>query len=468
MTSPTPFSSGPPAGSTTVGAENLGAGGVGADESGDYTDAREVMERCDELSSISFLQGGIERTYLTPEHAKHNDLAAEWMKEAGLRVRVDAAGTLIGRLEGRRPGLPALVIASHLDTVPDAGRYDGILGVLSGIAVARRLRQRAAELPFAVEVCAFGDEEGVRFGATLLGSRAMAGTWEPGWMALEDEHGISLERAFRDFGLDPVQVTSAAKAPEEVVAYLELHIEQGPLLEAADRQLGVVTAIAGARRLSLSIHGDARHAGGTPYERRRDALVGAAIAVQEIERIGQDLEVIATVGQLEAFPGAVNVVPGRVDFSLDLRAADDSRRDEAWHRIQSSLQSTCDERGLELTWEEKHSAPTVACAPWLMDAVTEAIAATGDTDPLRIWSRAGHDAMAMAAVTEIGMIFVRCEDGISHHPAEAVLLRDVAAGLDALEATVFSVARRLDSEDHSAPIPGTVTGDGTTSAEPRS
>ncbi|WP_220433284.1 allantoate amidohydrolase [Kocuria coralli] len=411
--------------------------------SGARPDAQEVMDRCDELAAISFLRHGIERTYLTPEHAKHNALAAEWMKEAGMQVRVDPAGTLIGRMEGSEPGLPAVVIASHLDTVPNAGRYDGILGVLSGIAVARRLRDRAGELPFAVEVCAYGDEEGVRFGATLLGSRAMAGSWNEGWMDLEDEHGVTLEQAFRDFGLDPSQVATAAKRAEDVVAYLEIHIEQGPFLEAADQSLGVVTAIAGARRLALQIHGDARHAGGTPYARRKDALVGAAIAVQAIERIGRETGVIATVGQLEAHPGAVNVVPGRVDFSLDLRAADDALQARTWTRILQEIESTCASRGLTLTWEQIHSAPTVTCAPWVMDAVVDGIAATGDDAPMRLWSRAGHDAMAMAAVTDIGMIFVRCEDGISHHPNESVLVEDVAAGLDALEATVWSLAERV-------------------------
>lgn len=413
----------------------------------ELTDAQVVMERCDELASISALRTGIERTYLTPEHAKHNALAAEWMKAAGLSVRVDAAGTLIGRLEGASPGLPALVIASHLDTVPDAGRYDGILGVLSGIAIAQRLRPRAGQLPFAVEICAYGDEEGVRFGATLLGSRAMAGTWDPQWMALEDEYGIPLERAFRDFGLDPEDVAAAAKTADDVVGYLEIHIEQGPLLEAEDRRLGVVTAIAGARRFALQITGEARHAGGTPYQRRRDALVGAASVVQAVERIGKDTGVIATVGQFEAFPGAVNVVPGRVDFSLDLRAADDAARDRAWKLILSDMQSTCEQRGLELSWEQIHAAPTVACAPWLMEAVTHGIQATGDTDPLRIWSRAGHDAMAMAAITDIGMIFVRCADGISHHPGESVELPDVAAGLDALEAAVWDVATKLQAPE---------------------
>lgn len=417
----------------------------GSDRTARHTDpdtnrAEVVLQRCDELAGISHQPESIERTYLTPEHSKHNALVAEWMKDAGMQIRVDPAGTLIGRLEGSRPGLPAVVIGSHLDTVPDAGRYDGILGVLSGIDVASRFRDCAAELPFALEVCAYGDEEGVRFGATLLGSRAMAGTWDQAWMDLQDEHGITMEQAFRDFGLDPAEVQTAAKRPEDVVAYLELHIEQGPLLEEADRQLGVVTAIAGARRFSLSIHGDARHAGGTPYSRRRDALVGAAAAVQDIERVGKECDVIATVGQLQAFPGAVNVVPGRVDFSLDLRAEHDARRDAAWARILSNLEATCAQRGLELSWEQVHAAPTVACAGHLMDAVTQGIAATGDHNPLRIWSRAGHDAMAMAELTDIGMIFVRCADGISHHPDEAVRIQDVAAGLTALTSTVWALA----------------------------
>ncbi|WP_369699604.1 allantoate amidohydrolase [Nesterenkonia sp. Act20] len=403
--------------------------------------ADRIMTRCDELAAISALPDGILRAYLTEEHQRHNALAAAWMAEVGMETWQDAAGNQCARLEGREPGLPALIIASHLDTVPDAGRYDGIMGVLLGIETVRLLAPYAKDLPFAVEIIAFADEEGTRFGATLLGSRAMAGTWDPAWWEAVDAEGISMAQAFWDFGLDPEKVDDAARAPEDLVGYLEAHIEQGPSLEAADRALGLVSSIAGARRFRLAILGEARHAGGTPYERRRDALVGAAQAVLDVERIGRERGVIATVGQLETRPGAVNVVPGEADFSLDLRAESDELRDTAWQEIHAALSRFCAQRSLELVVEEIHAASTVGCSPRMTRALAAGVAATGDADPITLYSRAGHDAMAMAAVTEIGMLFTRCEDGISHHPEENVISADVALALQALQEAVWVLAR---------------------------
>lgn len=403
--------------------------------------ARRIMADCDRIAAISAREDGIERTYLTPEHARHDALAAELVTTAGMRTWQDVAGNRRGRLEGSRPGLPALMLASHLDTVPDAGRYDGILGVLLAVEAVSRLRDRAHELPFALEVAAFADEEGTRFGATLLGSRALAGTWEPGWLALADAEGTTMEQAFRAFGLDPGRVGEAALRPEDLAGYLEVHIEQGPYLEQADRALGVVTSIAGARRFVLTVTGEARHAGGTPYERRRDALIGASRAVLDIEEIAREHGAIATVGRLETFPGGVNVVPGRVEMSLDLRAETDALRDEVLDLVLERIRGFCAGRRLELTVEQIHAAPAVRCAPRLMDAVRTGIRATGDPEPPELFSRAGHDAMALAAITDVGMLFVRCADGISHHPDESVTTEDVALALEALEAAVLEVAR---------------------------
>lgn len=407
--------------------------------------AARIMADCDRIAAISALEDGIERTYLTPEHARHNAVAAELMTAAGMRTWQDAAGNQRGRLEGFRPGLPALVLASHLDTVPDAGRYDGILGVLLAIETVARLKDRASELPVALEVVAFADEEGTRFGATLLGSRALAGTWEQDWFALEDKDGITMAEAFTRFGLDPARIADAALGPDEVAGYLEVHIEQGPYLEAADRPLGVVTSIAGARRVTLTILGEARHAGGTPYDRRRDALIGASRAVLDIEQIAREHGAIATVGRLQAYPGGVNVVPGCVEMSLDLRAETDELRDAVLEETLGTIRGFCTERGLTLEVEQIHEASAVRCAPHLMDAVRTGIrsvgdGAGGDDAPLELFSRAGHDAMAMAALTDIGMLFVRCADGISHHPDESVTTEDVAAALDAFEAATLAAA----------------------------
>lgn len=404
------------------------------------TTAAVVLRRCAVLEQVSADPRRLERTHLTREHRRANALAGRWLQQAGLRVRQDAAGNVCGRMEGRESGLPALVLGSHLDTVPDAGSFDGMLGVVMAIAVAERLRDKGVALPFALEVIGFSDEEGSRFGKALLGSQPVAGLWDDAWWDLRDADGVTLRRAFLDFGLDPSRIADAARRPEELVGYLEAHIEQGPYLEAADRSLGYVTAIAGARRFRLSVVGEARHAGGTPYHRRRDALVGAGEVITAVERIAKAADAIATVGQIDVHPGAVNVIPGRADLSLDLRAATDAVRDAAWEEVRVESERLCAARGLRLEVVETHAAAAAPCAPWLQQAVVAGIEGTGERDPMGLWSPAGHDAMAMAAVTDVGMLFVRCHDGISHHPDESVREIDVARGLDALECAVLEVA----------------------------
>ena len=410
------------------------------------TTAADVLARCAELDRCSASPHHLERVHLTPEHAAANRLAAGWLEQAGLRPWQDAAGNQWGRREAGTPdrpdpGRPALVLGSHLDTVPDAGSYDGMLGVVMAIAVAERLR--GTDLPFALEVVGFGDEEGARFGKALLGSSAVAGTWDPAWEELQDRDGVTLRQAFLDFGLDPARVGEAARRPEELVGYLEAHIEQGPYLEAADRSLGYVTTIAGARRFVLSVVGEARHAGGTPYPRRRDALVGAGEAIGAVERLARDGGCLATVGRIQVWPGAVNVIPGRAELTLDLRAETDAERDAMWERMRHEITAICDRRGLDLEVVETHRAPAAPCAPWLQQAVVDGIRSTDDTGadgPMALWSPAGHDAMAIAAVTDVGMLFLRCADGISHSPEESVRAVDVARGIDALETAVLRVA----------------------------
>jgi allantoate deiminase len=401
-------------------------------------DADLVLERCDDLATISSSPEHLTRVHLSAEHRAANDMVAGWMAEAGLSTWQDAAGNQCGRREGREPGLPALLLGSHIDTVPDAGRYDGMLGVLLAIAVADRLRD--VELPFALEVVAFSDEEGTRFGNALLGSRALAGTWHDEWWNLEDEDGITLFEAFQDFGLDPARLPGAFRQPEDLIGYLEAHIEQGPILEDADRRLAVVTSIAGARRFELEMTGKAGHAGGARFEQRKDALVGASEVVVAIERISKQRGVLGTVGRIEAHPGGVNVIPGRVEFSLDLRAEFDDDRDRALGEIFDEARAIAARRGLGFHHRELYRADATACDLDLRAAVEAGIRATGDDEPLAFWSRAGHDGMAVAAVTPIAMLFLRCRGGISHHPDEAVRKTDVAAALDAYEATVRHLA----------------------------
>lgn len=405
------------------------------------TGAARVMARCWELGAITSTARGTERVHLSAEHARADRLVAGWMTEAGLTTWMDQAGNRCARLEGATSGLPALLLGSHLDTVTDAGRYDGMLGVLLAIEVAHRLRRSRPDLPFALELIGFTDEEGTRFGNALFGSRALAGKIDEAWLDLEDRSGVPMRKALTDFGLDPARVGEAARRPEDLIGYLEAHIEQGPYLLDAGRALGVVSSIAGARRFALQVTGRAGHAGGTPYARRRDALVVAAQIIVEIERLSIETRAIGTVGRVRAFPGGVNVVPGRARFSLDLRAERDEDRDEAFERIDEFARNLCAQRGLEWGWNEFYRADAVECAPALRSAVEAGIRATGDLDPMVIWSRAGHDAMAVSDLTAIGMLFLRCgNDGVSHSPDEVVDEADVGAALDALEAAVLAVA----------------------------
>lgn len=405
--------------------------------------ARRVMARCEELARVTATPGTIERVYLSPEHARVNRLAAEWMRELGMTTRQDAAGNQVGRLASvGEPDAPALLMGSHLDTVPDAGRFDGIVGVLMALEVVRLIRRvddegvASSPLPFALEVIAFSDEEGTRFGKALLGSSAVAGQWDPSWWDLTDADGTTLREAFREFGLDPGRIGEAARRPESLVAYLEAHIEQGPELDRAGLPLAAVSSIASARRFQLVVKGEARHAGGTPYDMRRDALLGASEAALAVERICRaEHHIIGTVGQLEAFPGAVNVVPGEAHFSLDLRGEFDDNRDRTWTAISAELDAIMGRRGLRWRAREVHSAPAVFCAPLLQDVVRAGIGGEAPT----LFSRAGHDAMAIGAITGVGMLFLRNPDGISHHPDEAVSGADVAAGIRALAEAVLHV-----------------------------
>lgn len=398
-----------------------------------------LLARCDALAALTEDAGCLTRTYLTLRHAEANALVAEWMTAAGMAVRVDPLGNLIGRYEGARPAAPAVVIGSHLDTVRDAGRYDGMLGVVTGIAVVEALHRAGRRLPVAVEVVGFGDEEGVRFGATLIGSRALAGTLDAAVLDTPDRDGIPLRDALTTFGCDPAGWRQAARRPEDLRAYLEVHIEQGPELERLGLPLGVVTAIAGATRRAVTLTGTAGHAGTVPMDGRRDALAGAAEAVLAVEAVGRDHGVVATVGRIEALPGAVNVIPGAARFTVDLRAADDAARAAALADLDGRLAAIAARRGLGLAQEPLHENAATPCDPALMEALAAAVARAG-LPVHRLMSGAGHDAMAMAAVTPVAMLFVRCAGGISHNPAESITAADAGTAAAVLLDTLLQLA----------------------------
>jgi allantoate deiminase len=389
----------------------------------------EIVRRINRLAAISETPDNLTRIFLTPEHRAAADLIMTWMVEAGMNAYLDAIGNVCGRYEGDRPGLPCLMLGSHYDTVRDAGKWDGPLGLITAISCVADLHRRSSRLPFAIEVTGFADEEGVRFASTLLGSRAVAGTFNERVLASKDSAEISMSDALVQFGLDPDHIGAAARVRSELLAYVELHIEQGPVLEAKGLPVGVVSAIAGATRLAARLTGMAGHAGTVPMELRRDALAGTAEMIAKIEELcltdGRGL--VGTVGYIHAAPGATNVIPGQVHFTIDLRAPTDVHRNRAVADVVRQIEAIAKRRKLELRLDVTHENRTVPCAPWLKAQVAEAVAAEG-YPVFELASGAGHDGMAMVDIADVAMVFVRCRGGVSHHPDEHVEVADADAG----------------------------------------
>ncbi|WP_409410523.1 allantoate amidohydrolase [Bradyrhizobium sp. AUGA SZCCT0160] len=389
----------------------------------------EIVGRIDQLAAISETPEQLTRIFLSPEHRAAADLILFWMREAGMTAHLDAIGNVCGRYEGDRPGLPCLMLGSHYDTVRDAGKWDGPLGLITAISCVADLNRRGRRLPFAVEVVGFADEEGVRFASTLLGSRAVAGTFVESALNSRDHAGISMRDAMVTFGLDPEHIGAAARTRRELHAYVELHIEQGPVLEENNLPVGVVTAIAGATRLAAKLTGMAGHAGTVPMAFRRDALAGAAECICMVEEFCKTDQagLVGTVGYIDAMPGATNVIPGLVSFTLDIRAPSDPHRKMAVADIVRRIEATAKRRNLALQLDVTHENRTVPCAPWLKAQVADAVAAEG-FGVFELPSGAGHDGMAMIDISDVAMLFVRCRGGISHNPAEHVELADADAG----------------------------------------
>jgi allantoate deiminase len=408
----------------------------------------EIVGRINALAAVSEQPGHLTRIFLTREHRAAAELILGWMREAGMRAHLDAIGNVCGRYEGEAAGAPCLMLGSHYDTVRDAGRWDGPLGLITAICCVADLNKRGKRLPFAVEVTGFADEEGVRFASTLLGSRAVAGTFDEGVLSVRDADGVSMRDALKDFGLDPDHIGAAARVRRELLAYLELHIEQGPVLERENLPVGVVTAIAGATRLAARLTGMAGHAGTVPMALRRDALAGAAECIGAIEEFCRtDANgLVGTVGYIHAMPGATNVIPGEVSFTIDIRAPTDMHRNRAVADIVRQIEAIAKRRTLALQLDVTHENRTAPCAPWLRAQIAEAIAAEG-CRVFELPSGAGHDGMAMIDIADIGMVFVRCRGGISHHPDEHVEPADADAGARVL-------LRVIENFRVSSPSPG--------------
>ena len=401
--------------------------------------AKTVMTRCDELARFSEVEGEITRTFLCEATKDVHVAVRGWMAAAGMTVRVDAAGNIVGRLPAKKPAAQVLLIGSHLDTVRNAGKYDGILGVLLGLGLVETLD--GTSLPFHVDVVGFSEEEGVRFGVPFIGSKAVVGTLDERMLELTDAEGTSVRNAIHTFGLKPDEVAKAAYDPIRVLGYVEVHTEQGPRLAAEKAPVGVVSAIAGASRARVTFKGNAGHAGTSPMHLRRDALTGAAAFVLEVERLAQETQdLVGTVGQLEVKPGAGNVIPGEVTLSLDVRHSEDSVRHEAVEVLKEKAKSMAETRDLELEWQDLMDQAAVPMDNDLRQTLSEA---AGEAVPV-MPSGAGHDAMIMGGFTPSAMLFVRSPNGVSHHPDEQVLEEDVAAALGVLKGFVKSLAGKVD------------------------
>ena len=404
--------------------------------------ARQIMERSDQLATYTMVAGQITRPYATVALWDARRQLTVWMEDAGMTTRVDTVGNLIGRYEADPVvGSPrTLLINGHFDSVVDAGRYDGTLGILTGIAAVQQLNDMGRRLPFAIEVLAIADEEGNRFHTSFLGSSPLAGRWDPAWLDLRDDEGLSLRDAISAEGGNPDAIAADAYVPESLLGFIEVHIEQGPVLEARNLPVAAVSSITGSTRATIVVDGMAGHAGTVPMNLRRDALAAASELVLAIEQTGGSEEnLVATVGQVQVSPGASNVIPGRVEFTLDLRHADPAVRARAVGHLRSRVDAVSATRGVTIEWIEVPGFEGITCDGPLTDLLQRSISAAG-YEPLSLYSGAGHDALTFAAVTPVSMLFVRCRDGISHNPAESIEVADVAVALEVLDRFIAGLA----------------------------
>ncbi|UOQ97129.1 allantoate amidohydrolase [Hymenobacter sp. 5317J-9] len=392
--------------------------------------AERIMQRIQQLAAISEDADGVTRTFGTPAFAEGRALVQGWLEAAGLPTRLDGIGNLRARLESRNPDAKTFVLASHIDTVVNAGKFDGPLGVLMGLDLLENLIAQKVELPFHIELIAFSDEEGVRFHTTYLGSKVVAGSFEPTWLARSDAAGITLAQALETMGADATRIATDALPAADWLGYFEMHIEQGPVLWERNVPVALVTAIAGQQRVELTFRGMAGHAGTVPMNMRQDALCAAAEFVLTAEQFAQvhGRGLVATVGKLAISHSASNVIPGEVTCSLDLRSPDEAQLAQAYDYLRSHAEAVAGHRNVALDWKPVQQTAPVTCDARLNTLLAQAIADSGhETIPLV--SGAGHDAVPISFVAPATMMFIRCYKGISHNPLENVELADLAAAV---------------------------------------
>ncbi|MGL4241767.1 MAG: allantoate amidohydrolase [Beijerinckiaceae bacterium] len=403
-------------------------------------DGETIAARLKALARHTDVPGEMTRVSLSPAHRTAADELLGWFRAAGMTAEIDPLGSVVGRYGAERNDTKTLLIGSHIDTVPNGGIYDGILGVVAGLAVVEELQRQKKRLPFAIEVLGFSDEEGVRFPSPFSSSRAVAGTFDEKLLAEKDRDGVSRAEALKAFGCDPTQWPRAARKREEILGYVELHIEQGPVLEAEGEALGVVSAIVGLSRGKVTVSGKAGHAGTTPMHLRKDALTAAAEMVLSFEKIARDQDdLVATVGVMTVKPGAGNVIPDTVAFSFDMRSSDDRTRVKALALAMGRCREIADERGVAVEIDLQSATPAAQSDPRLMEALAAGIGANGKA-PRRLLSGAGHDAMVFRTVCPQAMLFVRSREGLSHHPDEYTTPEDIGLAVRALYDAVLKLA----------------------------
>ena len=404
--------------------------------------AQKIMQRIEALAKISETPENLTRTLGTPAMRRANELVAKWMREAGMKMRVDAIGNLIGRYDGEKSNAKILLLGSHLDTVRDAGKFDGPLGVILAIACVEHLHQKKIRLPFAIEVVGFADEEGARFQTAYLGSKVLAGCFDEEDLRQKDADGISMAEAIKNFGGNPAKIKSAKLNSKNLLGYVEAHIEQGPVLENKNLPLGIVTAIAGQTRAKIIFKGRAGHAGTTPMYLREDALCASAEFILASENLARRTNgLVATIGEISAKPGASNVISGEVHLSLDLRHAKDSIRKSALRKLRQIAFEIAARRKMKVDFEIVHEAAAVSCSKTFSKLLGKSILRR-QKKLIQLPSGAGHDAAMMAKICPAVMLFIRCKNGISHHPDESVKIADAKIALDVLGDFLKSLAEK--------------------------
>lgn len=405
--------------------------------------SEKIMRRIEALAKISDEPGKITRTFASQAMRRANNLVAQWMREAGMKTRTDAIGNLIGHYDGEKNDAKLLLLGSHLDTVRNAGKFDGSLGVMLAIACVDHLHRQKIHLPFTVQVVGFADEEGVRYQTACLGSQVLAGCFDKKNLRRRDAAGISMADAIKRFGGNPAKLSSARLYPKQLVGYVEAHIEQGPVLEKQNLAAGIVRAIAGQTRARISFLGRAGHAGTTPMPLRKDALCAAAEFIIAVEALAKNTSgLVATVGEIAALPGAGNVIPGEARLSLDVRHEKDSLRRSAHLKLKNVAARIARRRLLRCNYEIVHEIAAVNCSKKLSQLLGQS-AGRRQKRLIFLPSGAGHDAAFMAGITPSAMLFIRCKNGISHHPDESVKVQDVQIALEVLNDFLLSLGKNM-------------------------